>query len=88
MLFRSAPAYTPDQWLTYAKESFDWMLRESREFGPRMLSVGLHLRIIGRPGRIGALAAFLEHVSGREDVWIATRGEIARRFAECEPWTG
>ena len=87
MKFWTAPGYTPAQWLDYARASFDWMLAESRELGPRMLSVGLHLRIIGRPGRIGALDAFLEHVTGREDVWIATRGDIARRFAECVPWS-
>ena len=88
MKFWTAPAYTPDQWLSYAKASFDWMLEESREHGPRMLSVGLHLRIIGRPGRIGALDAFLAHVRRAEGVWIATRGDIARRFSECHPWTG
>lgn len=85
MKFWTAPSYTPDQWLDYARRSFDQLLAESREQGPRMLSVGLHLRIIGRPGRIGALDAFLEHVAGAEGVWIATRKAIAERFEACVP---
>jgi peptidoglycan/xylan/chitin deacetylase (PgdA/CDA1 family) len=50
-----------------------------------MMSLGLHLRIIGRPGRIAALRAFLEHVSARADVWVATRLEIADHFAQAVP---
>ena len=88
MKFWTAPGYAPDQWLDYARRSFDWMLEESRAHGPRMLSVGLHLRIIGRPGRMAALKAFLEHVTAAEDVWIATRRDIAARFAACTPWPG
>jgi hypothetical protein len=45
-----------------------------------MLSVGLHLRIIGRPGRIGGLEAFLEHVRRHQDVWVARRDEIAQAW--------
>ena len=71
------PAYTPADWLRYATDSFDWLLAEGRAGNPRMMSLGLHLRIIGRPGRIGALAAFLAHVAGHDDVWVTTRREIA-----------
>ena len=46
-----------------------------------MMSLGLHLRIIGRPGRIAALQAFLEHVAGHTDVWVARREDIAAHFA-------
>lgn len=49
------------------------------------MSLGLHLRIIGRPGRIGALKAFLEYVTGQDDVWIATREQIADHFAAHAP---
>jgi peptidoglycan/xylan/chitin deacetylase (PgdA/CDA1 family) len=88
MKFWTAPALSPADWLDYARRSFDWMLAESRAEGPRMLSVGLHLRIIGRPGRIGALDAFLAHARAADGVWIATRHEIAERFAACTPWPG
>jgi allantoinase len=50
-----------------------------------MMSLGLHLRIIGRPGRIGALRQFLQYVSTHDDVWIATRLQIAQHFAACVP---
>ena len=75
------PAYTPDAWLAYAKQSFDQLHRE----GGRMMSLGLHLRIIGRPGRFWALEAFLEHVARATDVWVATRLEIADHLATVDP---
>ena len=83
-----APALTPQDWLDYACQTFDWMRAEAAEHGPRMMSLGLHLRIIGRPGRIWALNAFLDHVTGHDDVWITTRKSIAERFVECCPWGG
>ncbi|MEM6626785.1 MAG: polysaccharide deacetylase family protein [Pseudomonadota bacterium] len=86
MKFWLDPGYPPHEWLRYAKDSFDWLARESKEEGARMMSFGLHLRIIGRPGRIGAFEAFLDYVSGREDVWIASREAIAEHFAsEIDP---
>lgn len=86
MKFWTSPSLTPDAWLDYARSSFDWLLEESRTQGSRMMSVGLHLRIIGRPGRIGALDAFLSHVIAAESVWITTRRAIAARFASEVPW--
>jgi peptidoglycan/xylan/chitin deacetylase (PgdA/CDA1 family) len=86
MKFWTAPSLTPDAWLDYARASFDWLLEESRAQGPRMMSVGLHLRIIGRPGRIGALDRFLAHVTQADGVWITTRKAIADRFASEAPW--
>ena len=79
------PAYTPAAWLDYAKHCFDWLLGEGRAGAPKMMSLGLHLRIIGRPGRVWALEAFLEHVARHDDVWVATRGAIAERFAKVSP---
>jgi allantoinase len=88
-----SPAYTPDMWLKYACDSFDVLLQEGQDqvhsktpmpMQPRMMSLGLHLRIIGRPGRIGALQKFLDHVAqhpGRQDVWVSTRRAIAEHFA-------
>ncbi|MEY2625839.1 MAG: allantoinase [Gammaproteobacteria bacterium] len=79
----NAPSLTPRAWCEYAIDTFDWLLKES-ESRPRMMSLGVHLRIIGRPGRIGALEAFLRHVRDRGDqkVWIARRCDIAKHFTE------
>jgi len=74
-----APSYTPEAWLKYAKDTFDVLYEEGAE-QPRMMSIGLHLRIIGRPGRIWALEAFLNYVRSKEGVWFATRQDIAEHF--------
>lgn len=79
------PAYTPDQWLKYATDSFDWLYDEGVAGAPKMMSLGVHLRIIGRPGRIGAFDAFLKHVRERSGVWIATRKAIRDRWVEAHP---
>lgn len=85
----SEPSYTPDQWLKYAIDNFEWSMREG-EHEVNMMSIGLHLRIIGRPGRIGALEQFLAYVKQRSQqpggVWIATREQIARHFVEQLPF--
>lgn len=78
------PSYTPRQWLDYTVATFDRLLAEGGD-RPRMMSLGLHLRIIGRPGRIGALEGFLDHVAGHTDVWTATRRSIAEHFAAAVP---
>jgi peptidoglycan/xylan/chitin deacetylase (PgdA/CDA1 family) len=78
------PAMTPVQWLDYAKRSFDQLYREGEEGNPKMMSLGLHLRIIGRPGRIWALEEFLRHVTSKSDVWVASRGQIAQHFAQLD----
>lgn len=75
------PAMTPAQWLDYAKHCFDQLYREGEEGNPKMMSLGLHLRIIGRPGRIWAFEEFLRHVTSKPDVWIASRRQIAQHFA-------
>ncbi|MCP5153087.1 MAG: polysaccharide deacetylase family protein [Ectothiorhodospiraceae bacterium] len=80
----TSPAYTPADWLQYAVDSFDWLWREGAH-APRMMSLGVHLRIIGRPGRIGYLERFLDHVRRRGDTWVATRLEIARWWAARHP---
>lgn len=80
----TAPALTPADWLQYAIDTFDWLLGESAE-APRMMSLGVHLRIIGRPGRIAYLERFLRHAKSRSGVWIATRAAIAEHWAEAHP---
>ena len=81
----TSPSLSPADWARYAIDSFDWLLEEATAAGPRMMSLGLHLRIIGRPGRIGALRRVLDHVSGRDDVWMATRKDIAAAYAAAVP---
>jgi allantoinase len=84
MKFWLAPGYTPQQWLDYAIETFDVLYEEGGE-ATRMMSLGVHLRIIGRPGRIGAFGRFLQHARSKPGTWIATRAEIARAFATITP---
>lgn len=79
-----APAYLPSHWLEYAVDTLDQLHREGAH-RPVMMSLGLHLRIIGRPGRIGVLDKFLRHASGKSGVWFARRIEIARHFATKVP---
>jgi peptidoglycan/xylan/chitin deacetylase (PgdA/CDA1 family) len=80
------PAYTPDQWLKYACDTFDWLLQETRDLAvARIMSVGVHLRIIGRPGRIWAYERFLERVRGVEQACVLTRAQIAAACAAAQP---
>ncbi len=67
---------TSEDFLSYLVDSFDHLHEE----GGRLMSVGLHCRIIGRPGRARALDGFLAYVRKREQVWITTRAEIARHW--------
>jgi peptidoglycan/xylan/chitin deacetylase (PgdA/CDA1 family) len=79
------PSLTPRAWLQYAIDSFDQLYREGEAGAPKMMSLGLHLRIIGRPGRIWAFEEFLRHVTSKPGVWIATRKAIADYFAAVSP---
>lgn len=72
---------TATQMADYLKDSFDTLYQES-ESRPRLMSVGLHPRIIGRPGRIRALRDYIEYASQHEGVWFATREQIARAWLE------
>jgi allantoinase len=79
------PAYTPQSWLDYARAGFDQLYREGKAGNPKMMSLGLHLRIIGRPSRIWALDEFLKHIHAHTGVWVATRKDIAAHFAAHHP---
>lgn len=68
-----------DQFFAYLKDSFDTLYAEG-ETAPKMMSVGLHCRLVGRPGRAAALARFLDYVKSHERVWVATRLDIARHW--------
>jgi putative urate catabolism protein len=71
-----------DQFFTYLKDAFDTLYREGEEGSPKMMSVGLHCRLVGRPGRIAALRRFMEYVASRNKVWVPQRIEIARHWHE------
>ena len=73
-----------EQFFNYLKDCFDSLYIES-ETAPKMMSVGLHCRIVGRPARIAALARFLDYVQGHERVWVARRIEIARHWLALYP---
>jgi putative urate catabolism protein len=76
--------HTADQFFHYLKDSFDTLYAEGA-VSPKMMSVGLHCRIIGKPGRLPALARFLDYVQGHGQVWLATRLEIARHWGREYP---
>jgi putative urate catabolism protein len=68
-----------DQFFTYLKDSFDVLYAEG-ETAPKMMSVGLHCRLVGRPGRAAALIRFLDYIAKHERVWVPTRLQIAQHF--------
>ncbi len=74
-----------DQFFAYLKDSFDVLYAEGAAGRPKMLSVGLHCRLVGRPGRLAALARFIEHCQRHEKVWFARRIDIARHWLERHP---
>ncbi len=74
-----------DQFYSYLKDSFDALYAEGEAGAPKMLSIGLHCRLIGRPGRVMALKRFLDYALGFSDVWFATRLQIAEHWAETHP---
>ncbi|WP_429811272.1 allantoinase PuuE [Ensifer sp. B1-9] len=75
-----------DQFFSYLKDSFDVLYAEGAAGAPKMLSIGLHCRLVGRPGRAAALARFLDYVQGHEKVWLAKRVDIARYWTENYPY--
>jgi len=85
MRFASPQGFnTGDDFFHYLKDAFD-VLYEEGEHQAKMLSIGLHCRIIGRPARIKSLAKFIEYVLGHDKVWICTRQAIAEHWAKHFP---
>ena len=74
-----------EQFFQYLKDSFDVLYEEGKSGAPKMMSVGLHCRLVGRPGRAAALAKFLDYVQQHERSWVATRLDIARHWQENYP---
>lgn len=74
-----------DQFFSYLKDSFDALYAEGKAGSPKMMSIGLHCRLIGRPGRVMALARFIDYIQGHEKVWIPRRVDIAEHWAKTHP---
>jgi peptidoglycan/xylan/chitin deacetylase (PgdA/CDA1 family) len=82
MRFATAQGFNSgQQFFDYLKDTFDVLHAE----GGRMMSVGLHCRLAGRPGRAAALGRFLDYVAAQNDVWVATRVDIARHWRKRHP---
>jgi putative urate catabolism protein len=71
---------TGDHFLSYLKDSFDCLYEEGKNGAPRMMSIGLHCRLVGRPGRALALQKFLDYVQAHDKVWLARRIDIAKHW--------
>lgn len=85
MKFSVAPGFTsPSGYFEYMRDAFDVLYAEGLT-QPKMMSVGLHTRLAGRPGRAGALARFLDYVLEHEDVWICRRIDIAHHWIKNHP---
>ena len=85
MKFAVAPGYTSgDGWFSYLRDAFDVLYAEGAS-SPRMMSIGLHCRLAGRPGRAAALGKFMDHVLAHDRVWIARREDIARHWMKVHP---
>ena len=74
-----------DQFFTYLKDSFDALYAEGVAGRPKMMSIGLHCRLAGRPGRVMAIRRFLEYARSNEAVWFARRLDIARHWQSNHP---
>lgn len=86
MRFASVQGFNSgDQFYTYLKDAFDLLYAEG-ETAPRMMSVGLHCRLVGRPARAAALARFLDYVQQHDRVWLPRRIEIARHWMKKHPY--
>lgn len=76
---------TGEHFFQYLKDSFDVLYAEG-EYAPKMLSIGMHCRLLGRPGRFAAFQRFLDYVQKHDKVWISRRVDIAKHWAEQHPY--
>jgi chitin deacetylase len=86
MRFATAPGYIEgEQFFQYLKDSFDVLYAEGAAGSAKMFSIGLHCRLIGRPGKIAGLQRFLDYAQGHDGVWFPRRIDIARHWAATHP---
>jgi peptidoglycan/xylan/chitin deacetylase (PgdA/CDA1 family) len=86
MRFATAQGFhTGDQFYHYLKDAFDTLYSEG-EIAPKMMSVGLHCRLVGRPGRFIGLQRFLDYVLSHDNVWLARRIDIAKHWITTHPF--
>lgn len=89
MRYATSPGFGAGQeFQSHLCDTFDVLYREGKEGRAAMMSVGLHCRLAGRPGRAAAFERFLEYVECYEDVWMATRLDIARHWRDTHPFSG
>jgi len=85
MRFTTAQGFNAgEQFFAYLRDTFDVLYAEGAD-APKMMSVGLHCRLVGRPGRLAALARFLDHIAAQDRVWICRRADIARHWRRRHP---
>jgi allantoinase len=80
-------AATSEQWFSFIKDAFDMLLREGAR-QPKMMSVGLHMRLIGHPARAAGLERLLDYMGKQDGVWITRRIDIARHWLATHPYQG
>ena len=86
MRFAVSPGWiTGEQFYAYLRDAFDTLYHEGALGHPRMMSIGLHCRLIGRPGKIAGLKRFIDYIKTFPDVWIPRRIEIAEHWAQTHP---
>jgi chitin deacetylase len=86
MKFGTAQGFNQgEDFFAYLRDAFDTLYREG-ETAPKMMSVGLHCRLVGRPGRAAALARFLDYVQNHENAWVCRRADIARHWRQVHPY--
>jgi len=86
MRFATAPGYIEgEQFFTYLRDTFDTLYAEGQDGRAKIFSIGLHCRLIGRPGKIAGLKRFLDHAAAHDGVWFARRIDIAQHWAATHP---
>lgn len=86
MRFATSPGWiTGEQFESYLRDTFDTLYAEGVAGAPKMMTVGLHCRLIGRPGKLAGLRRFIEHIQGFEGVWCPRRIDIAEHWAKVHP---
>ena len=86
MRFASPQGFnTADHFFTYLRDTFDALYAEGDE-APKMMSIGMHCRLLGKPGRIVALQRFLDHIGAHDRVWVCRRIDVARHWRATHPF--